>query len=93
MRSLEVKKLERGIDRLQREEAERDNRVRLPSITNHQLAPSAAEGSQTRPERSRRITAFLIDTLPIRIASNSFNCSAGAHSNRHSSEALKVATN
>ncbi len=34
------------------------------------------------------ITAFLIDTLPIRNTSNSFDCNIGARSNRHSSEPL-----
>jgi hypothetical protein len=33
---------------------------------------------------------FLIDTLPIRITSNSFDCSFGVRSNRHSSEPLNV---
>ena len=35
-----------------------------------------------------QITAFLIDTLPIRIARKSFACIIGTRSNRHSSEAL-----
>jgi hypothetical protein len=37
------------------------------------------------------ITAFLIGTLPIRIMPKSFDCFIGAHSNRHSSDALKFA--
>jgi hypothetical protein len=32
-----------------------------------------------------KLGAFLIDTLPIRNTSNSFDCIVGAHSNRHSS--------
>jgi hypothetical protein len=37
-----------------------------------------------------QITAFLIDTLPIRNTSNSFPVNKCAHSNRHSSEALST---
>jgi hypothetical protein len=47
-------------------------------LTVHRPALSAVEGSQ--------ITAFLIDTLPIRNVSNSFLLNKCAHSNRHSSE-------
>jgi hypothetical protein len=35
-------------------------------------------------------SAFLIDTPAIRIAPNSFDCIAGAHSNRHSSRLWKL---
>lgn len=79
----------------------RRRRKSHPLITNHQPALSAAdglprpdrfhrEGSLTRPERSRRITAFLTETLPIRIASKSFDCIIGAHSNRHSPKPLST---
>ncbi len=66
-----------------------DHRGREASpINNHHPALRAIEGSLTRAERSRRITAFLIDTLPIRKAPNSFPVNKCAHSNRHSSETL-----
>jgi hypothetical protein len=42
------------------------------------------------PERRPAKIEFLIDTLPIRIAFNSFTCIAGVHSNRHSSEAWNL---
>jgi len=44
---------------------------------------------QGRPEKND----FLIDTLPIRIVSKPFNCIAGVHSNRHSSEASNLNQN
>jgi hypothetical protein len=40
-----------------------------------------------------RIGTFLIVTLPIRITPNSFVCSIGAHSNRHSSATLNLRRN
>ena len=61
--------------------------------TNHQLALSTAEGSLPCPEWCRRVTnrnELLIDTLPIRIKLKSFNCTIGAHSNRHSPESLTL---
>jgi hypothetical protein len=53
-------------------------------VTNHYPALSRGEGSQITDHG-----AFLIDTLPIRIAFNSFAAIIGARSNRHSSDALK----
>ena len=41
----------------------------------------------------RSSCAFLIDTLPIRIASNSFDCFIGTRSNRHSSGPLNLHQN
>jgi hypothetical protein len=40
-----------------------------------------------------QIGAFLIDTLPIRNTSNSFDCIVGAQSNRHSSATVKLHQN
>ena len=61
-------------------------------ITNYHPALSAVD-CLWRPERFRRegsqITAFLIDTLPIRNTAKSFAPSVGARSNRHSSEPRK----
>src|SRR5579864_6923348 len=53
-----------------------------PPITIHQPALSSVEGSL--------ITAFLIDTPPIRIASKPFPCFIVAQSNRHSLEPLSA---
>jgi hypothetical protein len=49
-------------------------------FTNHQSLPTNHK-------------EFLIDTLPIRIASNSFVCFIGSQSNRHSSEPSKLRQN
>jgi hypothetical protein len=62
------------------------------------LRPEALcrERLQTCPEGSRRITncdAFLIDTLPIRITPKPLACNKWSHSNRHSSETLKLPQN
>ncbi len=54
-------------------------------FTNHQPALSGAEGSLITNFHSQ-ITAFLIDTLPIRIVFNSLRIIARAISNRHSPE-------
>ena len=43
-----------------------------------------------RPQRRQRKIEFLIDTLAIRIVSNSFTCIADVHSNRHSSGAWSL---
>jgi hypothetical protein len=62
-------------------------------IANHHPAVGKVD-CLSRPDGLCRegspITAFLIDTLPIRIASKSFNCIAGARSNRHSPEAFEA---
>lgn len=52
---------------------------------NRYLSQAEMEGFKIT-DRHSQINAFLIDTPPIRITSNSFHCITGACSNRHSSE-------
>ncbi len=47
-------------------------------------------GGPQNIQRESLVCQFLIDTLPIRIASKSFPCIIGARSNRHSSETICV---
>jgi hypothetical protein len=49
-----------------------------------------AGGGLKNARREKFAPQFLIDTLPIRITRNSFSCSIGTHSNRHSPAPLSV---
>jgi hypothetical protein len=59
-------------------------------ITNHQSLPTVHRRA-LRPIAGSQIRALLIDTLPIRNASNSFLLNKCAYSNRHSSETISCA--
>jgi hypothetical protein len=49
----------------------------------HELQVGAGGGLK-KAQAEKFVSQFLIDTLPIRITRNSFSCSVGARSNRHS---------
>ncbi len=53
---------------------------------------NGASDSFTGPPNRTRAATFLIDTLPIRNACNSFDCRIRAHSNRHSPATLAAAS-
>jgi hypothetical protein len=70
--------------------------IRKPTLTNHHPALSAALFASRPPCREAEgslITAFLIDTLAIRITPKSFHCIAASRSNRHSSDPRKLHKN
>jgi hypothetical protein len=64
----------------------------LSSVANHEIEFGAGGGSLVANHDSP-ITAFLIDTLAIRITPKSFHCNAALHSNRHSSGASRLHQN